>query len=103
MEPVRRLIPWVVLVLAVTACAATVDVFLACKELPRQLALYEALIRLEEEDIRYERLGEDSERRTHRLREQALLGLPPAPELNVLNAPQDKALVEWVRARAAEG
>jgi beta-N-acetylhexosaminidase len=87
---------------AARACAATVDVFLACKELPRQLALYEALIRLEEEDIRYERLGEDSERRTHRLREQALLGLPPAPELNVLNAPADKALVEWVRARGAE-
>lgn len=81
------------------ACRATVDLFLACKEPERQLALYEALVRVQEEDPGHDRLAEDSERRLLALRERGMLNLPPAPELGSLGNAEHKALVQLAQAR----
>lgn len=83
------------------ACRAGVDLFLACKEPERQLALYEALVRAQEEDPLHDRLAEDSARRLLALRERGLLGAPPAPGLDVLGSAEHRALVQLVQARGA--
>ncbi|MFN7142407.1 MAG: beta-N-acetylhexosaminidase [Myxococcota bacterium] len=66
------------------ATRAGVDVFLFCKELPLQVAAYEQLVRLQEEDKGLEDLTIDAVKRWQRLRERFLKGAPPRPGLDVL-------------------
>ena len=66
------------------ASTATVDVFLACKEIDLQVQAYESMVRLQEEDKRQEDAAIDGVKRWGALRERFLLGRPPQPELDVL-------------------
>ncbi|MFZ5478288.1 MAG: beta-N-acetylhexosaminidase [Myxococcota bacterium] len=80
------------------ATEATVDVFLACKEIGLQVEAFETMVRLQEESKRQEDAAIDAVKRWHALRERFLKDPPPRPELDVLGcaAHQDLAM----RARA---
>ncbi len=69
------------------ASSATVDVFLACKDLGLVVDAWETLIRLQEQDKRQEDAAIDGVRRWHALRQRFLTGAPPVPDLSVLGCP----------------
>lgn len=79
------------------ASAASVDVFLVCKEITLQAEAWEGLIRLQETDKGQEDLAIDAVRRWHRLRERFLVGRPAQPGLEILGSPDHQALA--MRAR----
>jgi beta-N-acetylhexosaminidase len=81
-----------------TATLATVDTFLACKELSLVVEAYETLVRLQEQDKRQEDEAIDSVRRLHRTRERFLKGRPPAPGLEILGSHAHRELA--MRAQA---
>lgn len=66
------------------ASTATVDVFLACKEMSLVVESWETLIRLQEQDKRQEDAAIDGARRWHALRQRFLAGASPMPDLSVL-------------------
>lgn len=66
------------------ATDATIDLLLCCKEPTLQVAMYHALVHLQEDDARYERACRTSLRRLHALRERFLLQRPPQPPLSVV-------------------
>lgn len=84
------------------ASAATVDVFLMCKELPLAHEAWEALVRLQEEDKRQEDAAIDSVKRWNTLRERFLKAAPPQPELSILGCPEHRMLAAQVRAWGAQ-
>ena len=84
------------------ACSATVDLFLVCKEQERQVAFFEALVRLQEEDLRQHTLAEDSFKRVMATRERFFLRRAPPPGLDVLDRIEHRMLAELVRARGGE-
>lgn len=69
------------------ATLATVDVFLACKELSLVVEAYETLIRLQEAEPSQERAAIEAVKRLHRTRERFFLGRPPVPDLDILGCP----------------
>lgn len=83
------------------ATAATVDVFLMCKELPLQVEAFEHLVRMQEEDKRHEDAAIDAVRRWHQLRERFLIGRPPQPGLEVLGNARHQDLALRARAEGA--
>jgi len=80
------------------ATAATVDVFLACKEPDLQVAAWEHLIRLQEEDKGQEDLAVDAVARLRALRARFLKTREQAPRLDLLGCPAHEELA--LRARA---
>lgn len=80
------------------ASTATVDVFLACKELSLVVDAYETMIRLQEQDKAQEDAAIDAVRRWHGLRERFLTRADPPPELSVLGCRAHEELA--LRARA---
>ncbi|MSP54497.1 MAG: beta-N-acetylhexosaminidase [Myxococcales bacterium] len=83
------------------ASSATVDVFLACKDLTLVVDAWESLIRLQEEDKRQEDAAIDGVKRWHRLRERFLVperaGAEPRPSLSILGSAEHMDLA--LRAR----
>lgn len=84
------------------ATAASVDVFLMCKELALAHEAWETLVRLQEEDKRQEDAAIDSVARWHALRERFLKGGPPQPDLSVLGCAEHRMLAAQVRAWGAQ-
>jgi beta-N-acetylhexosaminidase len=80
------------------ASTATVDVFLACKEMSLVVEAWESLIRLQEQDKRQEDAAIDSVRRWHAMRDRFLAGARPMPDLSVLGCAAHQELA--LRARA---
>jgi beta-N-acetylhexosaminidase len=80
------------------ASAATVDVFLVCKELDLQVQAFEGLVRLQEESKAQEDAAIDAVKRWHALRERFLKDPSPQPELDVLGCGAHEELA--LRARA---
>jgi beta-N-acetylhexosaminidase len=80
------------------ASAATVDVFLTCKELPLQVEAFELLIRMQEDDKAQQDAAVDAAKRWHGLRERFLKEAPPRPGLDVLGCATHLDLA--LRARA---
>ncbi len=80
------------------ASSATVDVFLACKEIGLQIEAFESLVRLQEEDKRQEDLAIDAVKRWHGLRLRYLAGADTMPSLSVLGAPAHELLARRARA-----
>jgi beta-N-acetylhexosaminidase len=80
------------------ASTATVDVFLACKEMSLVVDAWESLIRLQEQDKRQEDAAIDSVRRWHAMRDRFLAGDRPMPDLSVLGCAAHQELA--LRARA---
>ncbi|HNH49196.1 MAG TPA: hypothetical protein PKY30_19275, partial [Myxococcota bacterium] len=83
------------------AAAATVDLFLCCKEPQLQHEAWECLIRLQEEDKVQDQLATDSFRRIQGMRERFLKDRPAAPELSLLGCPAHQDLVMQIRAEGA--
>jgi beta-N-acetylhexosaminidase len=81
------------------ASDASVDVLLACESPTLQLAVFECLVRLQEEDAGQERAAIDAVARVHALRERFYLRRPPPPPLTVLG--RDLALADRIHERAA--
>lgn len=80
------------------ASAATVDVFLLCKDLNLQVEAYEQLIRLQEDDKAQNDYAVDAAKRWHGLRERFLKDPPPRPGLDILGAHAHQELALRVRA-----
>lgn len=81
------------------ATAATVDVFLCCKEPQIQLDVFEGLIRAQEQDQGFFRATEVAARRVHALRERFLKhNLPPVP-LHEVGMQEHHTLALLARAR----
>ncbi len=80
------------------ASAASVDVFLLCKELNLQVEAFEQLIRLQETDKAQNDAAIDAAKRWHGLREVFLKDPPPRPDLAVLASAAHADLA--LRARA---
>ena len=85
------------------ASAATVDVFLVCKELSLVVESWEGLVRLQEEDKRQEDLAIDAVRRWQALRTRFLKTAPAAPGLEVLGCSAHQELAMRVRYEGGEG
>jgi beta-N-acetylhexosaminidase len=85
------------------ASAATVDVFLVCKELGLQVESFEGLVRLQEEEKAQEDLAIDAVKRWHALRTRFLKDATPAPGLDVLGCAAHQELALRVRAEGGEG
>lgn len=83
------------------ATAATVDLFLCCKEPQLQHEAWENLIRLQEEDKVQDQLATDSFRRIQAMRERFLKDRPAPPELSLLGCPAHQDLVMQIRAEGA--
>jgi beta-N-acetylhexosaminidase len=79
---------------------ACVDVFLACNEPERQVSLFEALVRLQEQSKAHEGVFVGSVARVVALRERFLAGLPPAPSLFTVGSDAHRDLVARVKERA---
>jgi beta-N-acetylhexosaminidase len=90
---------WDVPTIVARATAATVDVLLCCKEPALQVEVFEALVRLQEEDPAFERATIDAVARVQALRERFLRDRPPAPELDVVGCAEHRALAEQVARR----
>ncbi len=84
------------------ASAASVDVFLMCKELTLAHEAWEVLVRLQEEDKRQEDAAIDADKRWQALRERFLKGGPPAMGLEVLGCPEHQLLAARIRAQGAD-
>jgi beta-N-acetylhexosaminidase len=80
------------------ASSATVDAFLACKELALQAECWEVLVRLQEVGKAEEDAAVDGARRVHALRERFFHARPPQPGLDVLGCGEHQDLA--LRARA---
>lgn len=74
------------------ASTATVDLFLACKELSLVSEAYETLIRLQEEEKSQEKLAIDAVKRLHATRRRFFIDREPAPELDILGCPEHRDL-----------
>jgi len=78
---------------------ASVDVFLCCKEPELQYAMFQELVRAQEEDVGHEREAREAVRRVRELRERFFLHRPPQPPLSVLGRVEHLALAADVRHR----
>ncbi len=78
---------------------AGLDIYLFCKDQALQVAAYEGLVRLQEQDKRYDTLAEDSERRLLHAREAFLKERGRPPGLDVLGCQRHKDLALMLRAR----
>lgn len=78
---------------------ATVDIFLACNELDTQLAVFEALVRAQEEDAAVDRASREALRRLTTLRERFLRSEGPGPALAEVGAEWHRDLALRIRAR----
>ncbi len=84
------------------ASAASVDVFLMCKDLTLAHEAWERLVHLQEEDKRQEDAAIEANTRWHALRERFFLDAEPQPELSVLGCQEHLDLALGVRARGGE-
>ena len=81
------------------ATRASVDVFLACESVSRQLEVYRALVQTQEQDSGHDRASQASVRRLTAMRERFLLEPPPVPSLDVLADMDARVLAQTVRLR----
>ena len=79
---------------------AGVDVFLGCNEPERQVAMFEALVRLQEQSRAHEKAFVDSVARVAALRERFFAKVPPAPSLFEVGCDAHRAVAERVMERA---
>ncbi len=87
--------------IAKMASEAGVDTFLCCRDIGLQLAMFEALVRLQEEDPAFDRLCTTSENRMMRMRERFLLGERQPIGLDVVGCGQHRDLAALVANRGA--
>jgi len=80
---------------------ATIDVFLACRDPELQMSLFDALVRAQEEDARFEAACKTAERRVQDARKRFLRHAPPVPGPEILGHPDHLALAQLVRARTS--
>lgn len=80
------------------ASLATVDTFLACKELGLQVECWETMVRMQEADKAQEDAAIDGARRVHAVRERFFPTRPPQPDLAVLGCAEHLDLA--LRAQA---
>jgi beta-N-acetylhexosaminidase len=89
------------------ACRATVDLFCIGRSfepgLDHVVEAYEALVQLQEDERRHDRLAERSGARLKALRERGLLGRAPAPPLSCVGSADHRALAAWLLAEGGDG
>jgi len=78
---------------------ASVDVFLCCKEPELQYAMFQELVRAQEEDLDHEREARESVRRVKECRERFFLKALPQPELSILGQAEHLSLAAEIRHR----
>jgi beta-N-acetylhexosaminidase len=81
------------------ATAASADILLACADVERQVALFEALVRAQEEDPRFHKACLRSVRRLDAVRRR--LDRRPSPPLAVIGHRDHRLLADIVRQRGA--
>jgi beta-N-acetylhexosaminidase len=81
---------------------AGMDIYLFCKDQQLQVAAYEELVRLQEQEMAMDTRAEDSEKRLLHARETYLKGRGRIPDLDVLTSQRHKDLAFMIRARGGE-
>ena len=84
------------------ATAASVDVFLMCKELQLAHEAWELLVRMQEDDKAHEDAAIDSVKRWNLLRERFFIDASPQPGLDVLGCPDHQLLAARIRAQGGQ-
>jgi beta-N-acetylhexosaminidase len=78
---------------------ATIDVFLFCADLDRQVAAYEALVRLQETDVQHDDIARSAVGRLMDLRVRFFTDPRPRPPLSVVGSLDHKMLAKMAELR----
>ena len=79
------------------ATRASLDLMVVATQAHHQWEVFEALVRLQEQDVGYDRASQHTRRRLQRHREHFFLEQPPPPPMSCVGGPEHRALVRsWM-------